>query len=202
MQAQQKEEQILRAAEELFTAHRFHEVTMDDVCRAAGVGKGTIYRYFKDKDELFYRLMTSGFDDLNDRIRDTAAGQGEFPEQLASTLQEVRTLLARRRPLFRILQSEETRLALCRDDLRARMMENRQTLVRLMAELLQRGIDDGAIRSDIPAEFLATILLGMLRSSALLGEGAPESDQSVSRIADLFLRGAACPVSLPAEHTL
>ena len=48
---------ILQALEELLPGRRFHEITLDEVAKAAGVGKGTIYLYFKDKDALFAELV-------------------------------------------------------------------------------------------------------------------------------------------------
>ena len=47
---------IMRAAERLFHNRRFHEVTLEEVAEAAQVGKGTIYRYFADKDDLFFQV--------------------------------------------------------------------------------------------------------------------------------------------------
>ncbi|NBT62453.1 MAG: TetR/AcrR family transcriptional regulator, partial [Planctomycetia bacterium] len=47
------QEKILAAAEVMFASKRFHEVLMEDIAIGAGVGKGTIYRYFKNKEELY-----------------------------------------------------------------------------------------------------------------------------------------------------
>ena len=54
-----KRQQIMQAAERLFLGKRFHEVTTDEVAREAHVGKGTIYRHFKTKDELFFETATT-----------------------------------------------------------------------------------------------------------------------------------------------
>ena len=66
--------QIMRAVETLFTSRQVHEITLDDVIRQAGVGKGTLYRYFKDKDDLFFQTATSGFDDLHKMLTREKAG--------------------------------------------------------------------------------------------------------------------------------
>src|SRR2546427_38327 len=50
-------ESILRAAESVFTLHDYHEVQMDQVARACGVGKGTLYRHFPSKRALFLAVM-------------------------------------------------------------------------------------------------------------------------------------------------
>lgn len=51
-----KRNMILRAALELFAEHGFHGAPTSLLARRAGVGVGTIYRYFKDKDELIREL--------------------------------------------------------------------------------------------------------------------------------------------------
>ena len=50
-------EKILAAAAQLFATHRFHEARMEDIAALAEVGKGTLYRYFKDKEELYLALL-------------------------------------------------------------------------------------------------------------------------------------------------
>ena len=57
MAKENKRELILNALEELLPGKRFHEITLDEVARTAGVGKGTIYLYFHDKDELFAEMV-------------------------------------------------------------------------------------------------------------------------------------------------
>ncbi len=48
---------ILHAAEQTFAAFGYKATTMDQVARIAGVGKGTIYTFFKNKEELFFEIM-------------------------------------------------------------------------------------------------------------------------------------------------
>jgi TetR/AcrR family fatty acid metabolism transcriptional regulator len=61
-------EKILVAAGRLFALHRFHEARMEDIAQAAGVGKGTLYRYFKDKEELYLALLDRAAAGLQRRI--------------------------------------------------------------------------------------------------------------------------------------
>src|SRR5438094_10270320 len=57
-------EGILRAAETIFTRHDYHEVQMDEVAEACGVGKGTLYRYFPGKQALYVAVMFEGIERL------------------------------------------------------------------------------------------------------------------------------------------
>jgi AcrR family transcriptional regulator len=50
-------DKILAVAARLFAAHRFHEARMEDLATDAGVGKGTLYRYFRDKEALYLALL-------------------------------------------------------------------------------------------------------------------------------------------------
>jgi TetR/AcrR family fatty acid metabolism transcriptional regulator len=57
-------ERMLDAAGRLFGARRFHEVRMEDIAAEAAVSKGTLYRYFEDKEELYLALLRRATDQL------------------------------------------------------------------------------------------------------------------------------------------
>src|SRR5437667_11464155 len=69
---------ILRAAETIFARHDYHEVQMDDVVEACGVGKGTLYRYFPSKQELYFAVMFEGIARLRAEL-EAAIGTEEPP---------------------------------------------------------------------------------------------------------------------------
>ena len=68
MAKENKRELILNALEELLPGKRFHEITLDEVAKTAGVGKGTIYLYFHDKDELFAELVCCRLSALQEEL--------------------------------------------------------------------------------------------------------------------------------------
>ncbi len=51
------QERILKSSMELFAQYGIRSVTMDDICKHLAMSKKTIYKYFKDKDELVFQLM-------------------------------------------------------------------------------------------------------------------------------------------------
>src|SRR2546427_12540560 len=67
---------ILRAAETIFTRRDYHEVQMDDVAEASGVGKGTLYRYFPGKHALYFAVMFEGIERLRAELA-AAVGTSE-----------------------------------------------------------------------------------------------------------------------------
>lgn len=57
MSTTDKRQVILQALEKELKGRRYDEVTVDQIAKTAGVGKGTVYRYFKDKDDLFFQMV-------------------------------------------------------------------------------------------------------------------------------------------------
>ncbi len=191
MRRRNRQEQIKQAVEKLFTSRRFHEITLDDVAQVAQVGKGTIYRYFQDKDDLFFQTATSGFDDVCSLLRRKVPDNTSFVEQLASACVEISGFFNRRRQLFQMMQAEEDRIYWFTGTIRDRWMEKRKNLVAAVAEIMRKGIGEGKVRNDIPAEVLANFFLGMLRTRARDLANAPEVTPRDELLVDLFCRGAS-----------
>jgi AcrR family transcriptional regulator len=185
-----KRRQIMQATERLFTTRRFHEITTDDIARTASVGKGTIYRYFADKEDLFFQTATSGFDALCDLVRQKAPDGASFHRQLTETCGRIRAFFEHRRQMFRMMQTEDGRILLGRGTLRQRWMAHRRDLTAAVAEVLRKGIAEGVLRTDVPAEVLATFLLGMLRTQARDLADVPAALTHYGLVVDLFCRGA------------
>src|SRR5438093_11518466 len=66
-------DKILRAAETIFARRDYHEVQMDDVVQACGVGKGTLYRYFPSKQALYLAVMFEGIERLRGALEAAVA---------------------------------------------------------------------------------------------------------------------------------
>jgi AcrR family transcriptional regulator len=179
----------MRAAEELFTAGRFHEIKMDDVAKRAGVGKGTIYRYFSDKDDLFRQVAEAGHEALCVLVESSGGGAAEFETALRQVCAAVGEFFVRRSRVWQMMQTEERRLIRHRWHGREDWLRRRQRLLLAVAGVLKRGAAERRLRSDIPVESLAAILLGMLRSGSIPMGGGPTLGSE--QVLALFLRGAA-----------
>jgi AcrR family transcriptional regulator len=75
-------QQILNAAAQLFAKHRYHEVRMDDIAAHAGVAKGTLYRYYRDKEDLYLALTVHGMHRLLEESQGKIIGPGEPDQKL------------------------------------------------------------------------------------------------------------------------
>ena len=52
-----KEKRILKAAEQVFSHKGYTQATLDEIIQIADTGKGTVYKYYKNKENLFYTLV-------------------------------------------------------------------------------------------------------------------------------------------------
>src|SRR5690348_17816696 len=66
---------ILDAAELIFARHGFYAAKVSDVAKEAGVADGTIYLYFKNKDDLLISLFERRMHDVNARLRTVIEGK-------------------------------------------------------------------------------------------------------------------------------
>jgi TetR/AcrR family fatty acid metabolism transcriptional regulator len=190
MKEKSKRQRILQAAEKLFTSRRFDEVTTDDIMYAAGVGKGTIYRYFENKDDLFFQVAISGFDELCELLDKKVPEGPSFQEKLLSACQHIGNFLAARHQLVQIMQIETSLVSWLKGNIREQWMGKLDELADKVAKILSEGVDSGQIRADIPPRVLAYSLLGMLRIWAQYLTDFQDAAHKNELLVDLFCEGA------------
>jgi AcrR family transcriptional regulator len=74
--------QILDAAAQLFAKHHYHKVRMDDIAAHAGVAKGTLYRYYHDKEDLYLALTIHGIQELYEQSQGQIVSPGDPDQKL------------------------------------------------------------------------------------------------------------------------
>ena len=67
--ANERKQQIIRAAAKRFARHGMNKTTLDEIARDIRIGKATIYHYFESKDELFYETLKWEADQFIDDIK-------------------------------------------------------------------------------------------------------------------------------------
>lgn len=185
-----KDRKIIKAAEELFLKYRYHEVTLDQVAHSAGVGKGTIYRYFRNKEDLYYRILLTALDELTESL---AQADGDDEAQLIDVVGGMVDFFTRRRNLFALMQSEQVRQSPPPPEVRRQWKEKRETLVKLVTALVREKMESGSYRGNLPPRAAALLLLGMVRSALIHRADMPEEGGVSSQLVELFERGIAAP---------
>ncbi len=137
--AERNRQRLLAAAKELF-ATRGLDVTLDDVARHAGVGTGTAYRRFPNKDALIDALMADRIGEIG-RIAEECLEEEDPWLGLTSYFERALALQAADRGLNEIMHSSARG--------RERSNEARKQMAPVVARLVSRAVKAGAVRSDM-----------------------------------------------------
>lgn len=136
-----KRDQLIQTGEALFVKHGMRRVTVEEICRQAGVSKPTFYKYFENKAALARRIDEVWIEEALQRIGAIMEdAEAPFPEKLKQVLVIKQELAARPGPEFL-------------DDLIRLDIDLSHALRRVMHFLVQ-GQQRGDIRADIRPEFL------------------------------------------------
>ena len=181
-----KEETILEAAARVFSGRPFHEVLIEEIAAAAGVGKGTIYRYFETKEDLYFAAILHSFDELSDALAESLAQETSPRRRLERIAREVLSFSWDRRELFDLLLSDERRFAKREEE----MQKRREAVSRLAQEAILEGIRRREFRG-IDARVGAELFRGMIRAANGLRRREDALDGLVSEIVGIFTRGIA-----------
>ncbi len=180
-----KRGQILEAAGRVFAARVYHQVTMDHIARAARVGKGTIYRYFPSKEDLYLALVDEAFGLLVGRLEAEAAAPGPPEAALRRMIEAIVETFARHLPAFRLIHRGEARLFLRKKEVvRAR----RARIAALLAGVLDRGVTAGAFRK-VDLGLAPAMLIGMVWGTTLNHAAETPAEILAARIWDVASRG-------------
>jgi TetR/AcrR family fatty acid metabolism transcriptional regulator len=184
-----KYEAILRAAAQVFARSGYFNAKVSDVARTAGVADGTVYLYFKNKDDL----LTSIF----------GWAMGEFINRAKSELAEIedpREKLRRFAHLHFLMLEQERDIAIVfQIELRqsTKFMEQFSTTylaqyLQMLREIIEEGQRRGIFRKQVNSKVVAKFLFGALDEMAtnwVLSHKHQSLTAMVEPVLDIFLNG-------------
>lgn len=175
---------ILDVAARQFATKPFHGVKLDQIAAEAKLGKGTIYIYFKSKEDLYIGLILEAADNLLNELARKAAdcGDGGAWEQIEGM---VDALLAFGRGFPHLYALVRTGAEMTH----SRLEEKRAEIATLCARVIRRGVRSGELSDPYPV-LTAQYLLSFVRAALLY---APLS-MSTSTIRKHILRVLGCGI--------
>ncbi len=183
---QLRREDILNAAEHLFAENGFHHTTMEDIARQAEYGTGTIYLYFKTKDDLYEALLERKIGEYIAFVRERVNAVADPVDKIRALVYAKLEFFERHREFYRIYLAErstvDTTLRRCVPKRREKMYYEHQSFV---SDMLAQAMKAGVIRRTDPVR-LATVLSGAI--NPLLSEWIKNrSDEPVEDIGDFVM---------------
>ncbi len=179
-------DRMLDAASRLFAAKHFHEVRMEDIAAEAGVGKGTLYRYFLTKEDLYLKLLERAAEEYLTRLQHAAQSAEGARFRLVAVVAAIIAYFDAQPHIMELIQRAEV------DRGRGAgfpWLGAREGLFRLVSDLFAEGCDRGEFRVADP-ELAMMLLLGGLRTVLRFGT-RPRPPRLADRVVDALLQGSA-----------
>jgi TetR/AcrR family fatty acid metabolism transcriptional regulator len=185
-----KRDRILKAAVKVFAKNGFYATRVSEIAKAAGVADGTIYLYFKNKDDVLITIFEDGIQQLLAILRDVAAAQEPFDARIKRIIELQLGLLEDQRDLAEVITVNLRQSSTLLKQYAAPLF---MEYIDVIAGLIREGQKQGAFRKDVNARVVARSLFGALDAILLtwaLGEADPASlRKAASHCASLFLDG-------------
>ncbi len=205
---ERRRQQILSAAKSLFANHGFHHTTMEEIANEAELSPGTLYLYFKSKDELFAELSLNIVRYLIMRLENLRAEENIQDEQRLAAVRDILQDVCTFDSFILVntlrLQSDDT-LKKLSPRLANDLQKHVHKVVGYLSDIFTTGIHNGAFIDKRP-ELFTGILWAVFSGSVLLNEiqgsftSQPRNLNLILENAfDIFSRGIRKSPSAPVE---
>ncbi len=131
--------QILKAAFECFSEKGYDKTRMDDVAKKSGFSKGTLYLYFKSKEDLFNSICREDVERLKSEITEVFKGEGDLADKCAVLHDRLRKVEVSQTFVFEIL-AESTRNSRLKKIFRSQWMAVYTVVAEFLKDLAKRGL--------------------------------------------------------------
>lgn len=195
---ERRRQQIMVAAKRVFSEKGFNKATMEDIAQEAELSPGTLYLYFKNKEELYASLSLRILQYLLLRIEHVNNLKDQDPEARLKALMEAMYDVYEFDPLIIInmfhLQSSDT-LRNLTPELLAEIKDLSRKSMNSISKIFKAGVDKGIFADHHPVALADTFwgtfsgVILWLTSKKLINEDKDYLKETLAVAFDLFLRG-------------
>jgi len=185
-----KRRRILDAAVRVFARKGYFGARVSEIARRAGVADGTVYLYFRDKEDVLASVFEDVMAEHVARGRRELAGLPDGAARLHRVAEYHLQLLGENPDLAVVFQVELRQSTKFMERFTATAF---QDYLRLIEETIEEAQREGRVRNDLPRKLLAKALFGILDemvTSWVLGSRDYDLGRLAGPVVDLFLNGA------------
>jgi AcrR family transcriptional regulator len=183
--------QILKTAAGMLAQKGYHQTTVEEIARALGVAKGTIYYHFKNKEELYLAIIQEGVCLLEEQMVLNISGAKTAPEKIKKIIGGMLAFIENESDLVFLFIKELCGTDIQRDVL-AKMLSGSLGLIR---GIIDEGTADGSF-SEVNPEITASSLYGMIAVTALhylsYAKSIPHNEVKTA-VEQVFFKGILWP---------
>ncbi len=189
----EKRIRIIDAAIQVFAEKGFHQARVTDIASQAGVADGTIYLYFRNKEDLLLTIFEEKMTAINAGLTGVLEGIDDPFDRIRAFARYHFSLVQKHRHLAEVLQVE---LRLSNKFLKEYRPKPLWQYLGAFASILREGQESGMVRSDVDLFTAKWAFFGALDELAMqwvLSRGKPRFnlDAAADQVADIFIKGIA-----------
>ncbi|MDA3810801.1 MAG: TetR/AcrR family transcriptional regulator [Spirochaetaceae bacterium] len=174
----EKYDRIISNASLLFAQADFQSVCMEDVAIAAKVGKGTLYNYFKSKEDLYFSILHYRMEKLLLVLENAYNGRDDFLKNMRSLIIHLNKFFNNNRSFHQIWIREENSLERNGNQT---ILELKERILSLIENVLRQGAQEKLLADDLDTAFAAQIVYSLINYTNY--EGNPD------KLFSILLRG-------------
>jgi TetR/AcrR family fatty acid metabolism transcriptional regulator len=190
-----KPQQIIEAAVRVFARRGYYNSRVSDIAREAGIAAGTIYLYFKTKDDILVTLFRDKMAEFVGALRKAIAGEPDAASKVRRLVSLHFSMLEENPDLAEVVQVE---LRQGQKFFRGASSQEIGAYFALIGSVLEEGVAERRFRSDLPVKVATKMLFGamdQMATSWVLGKRGYQLVDTADAVAEIFLQGVAAPTS-------
>lgn len=153
---EEQRKKVLAGAFECFYIKGYDAATLDDIVKESGISKGTIYKLFKSKEEIYIELIHQNSDQMMEEIMAIVAEYSTASEKIAALFTEYVSECFQSLKWF-LVQSEFELFASRREDLMKLLAEIRFWMLDVVSEIIKDGIKNGEFKQEVDPSLYANL---------------------------------------------
>jgi TetR/AcrR family fatty acid metabolism transcriptional regulator len=184
-----KPQQIIEAAIRVFARSGYYNSRVSDIAREAGIASGTIYLYFKTKEEILVTLFRDKMAEFVTHLRREIADEPDPEQRLRRLVRRHFDVLEQNPALAEVVQVE---LRQGQKFFRGASAHEVSAYFDLIGSILDDGVAAGRFRPDLPVKVATKVLFGAMdqvATSWVLGKRGYSLVDAADAVATIFLKG-------------
>ncbi len=184
----EKYHKILDSAGAVFAARGFHKATISQIAGEAGVADGTLYLYFKNKDDILYQFITFKTQVVFERMNAAVESGRNAEDKLRNLIRCHLDEFQKDKNMAVIFQSEVRYLR----DIQSQIKDISKMYLDLLSDIIELGQNEGTIRQDLFVGLVKRFILGAVEgviSTWVSASGRYDLVSMADPLVDLYMTG-------------
>jgi len=167
--------EILNAALALFAEHGFHNISMQQVAEKAEFSIGSLYNYFRNKEDIYRSLLRELADAFHEATSEAVESGDDAVTKLRNYVVAMRKVFQENLVLIRLYHRETTGGGInAKAGVEAQIRTRHEQFLEVLAGIFEEGMNEGQFRRIAEPALLAIALDGLIRSTLLRCLDEPE----------------------------